>query len=907
MFLLLLALLSLFFFKSYVPGYVQFSNDGPFGRLSSACHHLPERFTGDWEDLNSIGFRGEGGVPNITFGLLYLLKPEGFAKFQALIALLTLGLSAWCFFKESGLAPAACLLGGVAAVLNSCFFSNACWGGTAHLLTIAMSFLAMAAILDTTSKMRWLRVVLAGFAVGMGVSEGDDVGALFSMLVAAFIVWRALVADGSRVKNVALAGLKVGLVAACAGWLAAQAVSELVATNIQGIHGTSQDEKTKEERWNWATQWSMPKPEALAFIVPGLFGYRMDTRDGGAYWGSVGQDALWQKYFASGNQGDPPKKGFKRYSGGGYYAGVPVVLVALWAALQALRRKDSVFSPLQRKVLWFWIAVGVMSLLFALGRWAPFYHWLYALPYFSTMRNPVKFIYFITCALLILFAYGVDGLWRKYIETGPGKNGALALGPLSWWAKAGRFEKNWMRGFAVALILSLLGWIAYANSEQKLQDYLVKVQFDPPIAQQIAGFSIQQVGWFVLFLFLTWGVMLWVFRGAFAGSRARQGLIVLGLLVAVDLGRANLPWIIYWELDDKYASNPIIDFLRDKPYEHRVAVVPISPTGRDTARNNNLLTQIYKVEWLQHEMPYFNIQSLDNVQMPRKTEALFAFEKALQPTNQADVVADVTRRWQLTSTRYVFGIVGIDDYINRQLAGTGKELHIVKRFKLVPKPGATPPLKIENMTASLDDGGPMALFEFTGSLPQAKLFSNWQVNTNDPETLKLLVESDFDAARTALVSDPIPPPSPSATNVEAGTTEIVSYKPKRIVLKADARVPAILVMNSRHDPNWHVWVDGHPAALLRCNYLVRGVALTPGSHTVEFRFEIPHRLLYVSLSAVVFGLALLGFVLWPARGSKTVVVPAPSKRTEPTPQESQPRKQPKSVKAGRKVTSGLSR
>ena len=123
MFLLLLALLSLFFFKSYVPGYVQFSNDGPFGRLSSACHHLPERFTGDWEDLNSIGFRGEGGVPNITFGLLYLLKPEGFAKFQALIALLTLGLSAWCFFKESGLAPAACLLGGVAAVLNSCFFS----------------------------------------------------------------------------------------------------------------------------------------------------------------------------------------------------------------------------------------------------------------------------------------------------------------------------------------------------------------------------------------------------------------------------------------------------------------------------------------------------------------------------------------------------------------------------------------------------------------------------------------------------------------------------------------------------------------------------------------------------------------------------------------------------------------
>ena len=58
-----------------------------------------------------------------------------------------------------------------------------------------------------------------------------------------------------------------------------------------------------------------------------------------------------------------------------------------------MRRKDSVFSLLQRKLLWFWLGVSLISLLLAYGRFAPFYRVIYALPYFSTIRNPVKFLH----------------------------------------------------------------------------------------------------------------------------------------------------------------------------------------------------------------------------------------------------------------------------------------------------------------------------------------------------------------------------------------------------------------------------------------------------------------------------------------------------------------------------------
>ena len=44
-------------------------------------------------------------------------------------------------------------------------------------------------------------------------------------------------------------------------------------------------------------------------------------------------------------------------------------------------------------LLWFWIGTCVLSLLFAFGRFAPFYQLLYALPYFSAIRNPAKFLH----------------------------------------------------------------------------------------------------------------------------------------------------------------------------------------------------------------------------------------------------------------------------------------------------------------------------------------------------------------------------------------------------------------------------------------------------------------------------------------------------------------------------------
>jgi len=93
--------------------------------------------------------------------------------------------------------------------------------------------------------------------------------------------------------------------------------------------------------------------------------------------------------------------------------------------------------------------------------------------------------------------------------------------------------------------------------------------------------------------------------------------------------------------------------------------------------------------------------------------------------------------------------------------------------------------------------------------------------------------------------------------------EFVSYESKDIVMNARASLPAVLLLNDRFDPHWNLLVDGQPATILRCNFLMRGVYLQPGDHKIEFRFRPPVGPLYVSLAAIGVGVLLLGFVLVP--------------------------------------------
>lgn len=919
--LLLFVILAVLFAKSFLPDYVHFSNDGPLGQVNAAFGKMPEVLTGVWSDLNDIGNNGGAAAPDITSVLYWILGPVGYSKFFQPLTLFILGLGAWVFFRQLKLSPLAATLGALATALNSSYFGNACWGTASVQIAMGMIFLAMALVMansdQTPPLVRWSRIALAGLAVGICVMEGADNGAIFSIFVAAFVVYQAIARKiawtntehtlvwiifnvamlfalsvilifhigpkifiifliiGIALWNYAMASrympakrfahgiAHVGLIAAFAMFIAAQTITALVGTYIVGTAGMDQNKGVQNSlgHWDWATQWSLPKKETLAIFVPGVFGYRMDTpKDmmdflqsdyvGGQYWGGMGRTPEIDRYFDSGQSGSPPSgpADWMRFGYAGYYCGILVALVAVFAIVQTFRGGNSIFPSFQRYLIWFWTAALIIALLLSWGRFAPFYHILYLLPYFSTIRNPAKFLAIFYLAMVIIFAYGIDGLSRRYLDASADKSNSPLAQLKRWWAGVRGFDRNWTLCSLGALVLGVFAWLVYSGQRPSLIHYLEQVGFpDAPSAGQIASFSIGQVGWFLLFFAAAVILVILALSGVFSGKRARLGGALLGILLVADLGRANLPWIIHWNYKQKYESNPIIDLLRVKPYEHRVADL----------QSDSPFEQLYRIEWMQQHFPFYNVQCLDIIQSPRVASDLAAYDIALAPTPSS--LYRLARKWELSNTSYLLGPAGYLDSINQQLDPLHHSFHIVQRFTIVPKPGIENPTELEQVTAVPDTNGDYALFEFGDALPRAKLYANWQVSTNADATLRTLAAQNFDPQKTVLVSTPLAdPPTNSALDTNAGTVEFKSYAPKDIVLDAQARAPSVLLLNDKFDPNWRVYVDGKRADLLHCNFIMRGVFVPAGAHTVEFQFCLPHIPLYITIAAMCLGIILCG-------------------------------------------------
>lgn len=846
--LLLLALLAVIFWRCFLPNTVIFSNDGPYGGLVAEQNRMPSIMSGLWVNLNWFGSQSLSPSPSVSTLMRLVTTPLLYSKFLCPVALFIGGIGACFCFRQLRLAPVACILGSLAAALNSDFFSTSCWGVSTQIIGFGFMYIAIGLIANPSVKRQWIRVILAGFAVGVGVMEAYDIGAIFSLFVAAFVIYHALFLTESPAPVALKAGrgiLRTALVAGFAAFIATHTLMSLVGTQIKGISGMEQDAQTKAARWEEATAFSVPKAQTMQVFIPGIFGFRDN-------WYMYEDDSPKEDQFWSSNPAHP--------IGTGYYAGVPVVLIGLWAVMQSLRKKQSVFTLLQRRAIWFWTVTAGIGLLLAYGRFAPFYQFFYAIPYSSTIRNPQKFMHVFSWAWIIVFAYGVHGLAAGYMKEPLAATREMPVRFKEWFAKAPAFDRGWLIGCGALIVLSIVGWWIYSSDLTKLIAFLPTTGIDPDMAPKVARFSIAAVGFFVLFLVLTVALLTLIFSGRFNGPRAKLAGVLLGALMFFDLGRAAAPWLVYWDLDTKYAVNPVLQFLADKPYEHRVTALPLQTGSPQMAMllggDAHSYGGVYVNDWKQHLFPYLNIQCTDIIQEPRIAHDKELYLKALGP--------NMLRFWELSNTRYLLGPnlnLIPPGSLSPQLQSFLQGFHVVKPFNFEPKPG-TPGTSPADYSAQPATNGELAVLEYTDALPRAKLYANWQVNTNDDSTLQALANPAFNPHSTVLVAANLP--APASPGADPGTVEInPNYKSKRVELQADVKAPSsVLLFSERYDPNWKVEVDGKPAPELRCNYIERGVYLTQGKHDIVMRFEPPMHTLWISLAAIVMGLGLWGYLIF---------------------------------------------
>lgn len=844
----LAVLVGFVFRRSFDTGQVLFSNDGPLGAINAQADNPMGAFSGFWQPLNWIGNQAPNALPTLTQAFFLLTGPVGFSKFYAPVAIFVLGLAAVALFHRLRFGMVTCVLGGVAAAFNTDYFSYACWGLGSLTLCIAFSVFAVAALAGGRS---WVWSMLGGLAVGMSIMEGFDSGAIMSLYIAAFVLFRAWAERTGSGQQALLKGvLNLVVVVMLAVFMAAQALTTLIGTQITGIAGASQKDAAKEEQWDFATQWSLPKSETLRVLIPGLYGYRMDTGNGGNYWGTVGQQPGW----------DVHHSGIVRFSGAGFYVGVLVLLFAAYGLFEAFR-KDSPLTQTQRSFVKFWASAALLSLLYSFGRHAPFYRMIYALPYFSTIRNPVKFMHPFSLSIVVMFGYGLHAALLRSSARAKQPAAGVSDKVRQWWATASVLEKRWTWGCATVIGLSLLGFLVYTSSAREMTEYLQRVQIHPNDIPEILKFSYHEVMTYLAFLAAGVAVLTLFLSGYFGGAKARVGLGLLAALLVIDMVRANAPWVVYYDYREDYASNPVLDLLQEKSFEHRVAT-KFNPFGGAYVvsvqdQMNNIFSELMN-QWLQHHFQFYRIQSLDVIQMPRRPELDSAFSQALRPKDPSSYSL-IGRLWQLTNTRYVLGERAMLDVLNNVMDPAARRFSIVTNFDVHPKTAGAASLRIQDFTASLNPNGRYSLFQFGGALPRAALYADWQVSTNDESVLGTLGQTNFDPNLKAY-ADTAPAAGISPSTNAPGAVTITKYQPRSVELSADVKNPSLLVLFDRWDPQWTVTVDGKKENLVRADYIFRGVYLAPGSHQIQFTFRTPLRALYVSLAAIGVGVLLCLYV-----------------------------------------------
>lgn len=147
-------------------------------------------------------------------------------------------------------------------------------------------------------------------------------------------------------------------------------------------------------------------------------------------------------------------------------------------------------------------------------------------------------------------------------------------------------------------------------------------------------------------------------------------------------------------------------------------------------------------------------------------------------------------------------------------------------------------------------------------LPRAFVPRRARTLAGDEEVRRLLGAADFDPRETAYVTGAL-----SSSGSVSGSARIVADEPMRIRVEAELDAPGLVVLADRWDAGWRASVDGSPAPILRTNHVLRGVEVSAGRHTLDFRYQPVGHTTGWKVSAA----AALALLAWSAPFSRSIL------------------------------------
>ncbi|HSJ16027.1 MAG TPA: hypothetical protein VK939_16585 [Longimicrobiales bacterium] len=387
-----------------------------------------------------------------------------------------------------GTSRLAALFGGLVYMMGADLVSLVFPGGDGKLFVSALAPLVFWLAERAVRGQR-----LADFAAfGLGITV---IVLTSHMQLAYFCVWGVSLYFGFRLWQLwreARSGRTVARLAglfALAGGLGVGAAAIQFLPPLDYLREWSQ-RTTKENRYEYATSYSLHPEEAMSLLVPEFIGdnAQTETRSGTTYWGR-----------------NPLKYNHE------YLGLVPLLLVPV-----LLRRR-------REPRTWFFVGLAGISLLYALGATTPLFRLFYLVPGVKLFRAPSLIIFLTGLSVATLAALALDRLaeWRRSAEAALAARwfqiAAVTFLLLALLAQSGMLMGAWT---------SLIYPRIVPEAQAALQENMPHILRGFWIA---AGLSLALLGWWELTRRGVWGM-----RGA---------VVALALLAALDLYRVDRPFV----------------------------------------------------------------------------------------------------------------------------------------------------------------------------------------------------------------------------------------------------------------------------------------------------------------------------------------------------------------------------
>jgi hypothetical protein len=696
-----------------------------------------------------------GGMPYIaamhgdifypTF-LLRMIMPTdqamtwGFAIHLFLAGLLTFG-----FLRALGLGFSGALVGGLAYMLSGPIAGYASPGHDGKLFVSALLPAALWMLVRGVRDGRAWSWGLLALVIGLAVLSPHPQLLQYMLLASgAFALYLALAdhdGHGKLPRRLAVRRLGMALGSVVLGGLMG-AVQYLPLRSY-----VDWSPRAGGTDWAHVTSFSMPPEELINAFVPQFSGLLND------YWG---------------------RNNIHLHS---EYAGVAVLILA----------GAGMFAPqFRRGFRWFWLGTFVVSLLWAMGGFTPFYRLVYVLvPGTKFFRAPSTMMYVTMFSLAVFAALGTERVMR-----------AAASIPK-------RFVLAWGAGLLV-LGLFLAGGLA----QMVAQGFGRVVYADANQGAVVLGV--------VRSLVFAAAILALIYTAGRGRLNARVLGWTIAAIVTADLWSiARKYWIFSPPARELFAADAAIELLKADTVPGRV--LPLALPQFPPAREAGIVTDR---AFSGDHMMVHRIRSVTGYH-GNELGRYQVFEPALSDDATLRVLSP--QFWRHENVRYWYTTVP-----DTLLPMLGAQLQWTASPQKVLGP-------ITNRA-----GSTIYLYRLPGDNPAAWV-ANALVKGTDDQALATVMDSRFEPTRVAIVDtgaavpvvslDAVPPPATTRATV-------TRFDAGRINVRLDGPVASgnAIVVSENYFPGWRATIDGRDATVTRANYNLMAVPLVDGAREVQLWF-----------------------------------------------------------------------